>query len=54
MKQMKKILTYAVGATVIAGASAYMAMPKEAKQNLKDMIMNLTKRKKKDDDCCQN
>lgn len=46
MKHMKKALTYAVGAAVIAGASAYFAMPKEARENLKDMMMNLTKRKK--------
>ena len=45
MSKIKKALTYTVGAAVIAMASAYMAMPKEAKQNLKDMMMNLTKGK---------
>ena len=50
MKKLKKAAAYIVGATVIAGASAYFAMPKEARQNLKDMIMNLTKAK----GSCQN
>ena len=46
MNKVKKALTYTVGATVIAAASAYLAMPKEARKNLKDMVMNLTKSKK--------
>ncbi len=46
LNKVKKALTYTVGATVIAAASAYLAMPKEARKNLKDMVMNLTKSKK--------
>lgn len=46
MNKIKKALTYMVGAMVVGGVSAYMAMPKEARQNLKDMIGNLAKGKK--------
>lgn len=37
-----------VGATMIAGASAYMAMPKEAREDLKSLASNLLKRKNSD------
>lgn len=52
MNKFKKAMAYVVGATVIACSSAYFAMPKEARQNLKDMICNLSKKKK--DDCSCN
>ncbi len=38
MNKMKKALTYVVGATVMAGVGAYMAMPKQAKESIKSMI----------------
>ena len=38
-------MAYLVGATVIAGTSAYFAMPKEARKNLRDMISNLSSKK---------
>ena len=37
-----------VGATMIAGASAYMAMPREAREDLKSLASNLLKRKSND------
>lgn len=45
LKKFKKVMAYVVGSMVIAGTSAYLAMPKEARQNLKDMVGNLTKKK---------
>lgn len=45
MKKTKKALAYVVGATVIAGVGAYMAMPKETRENLKNMLGNLSKSK---------
>lgn len=37
-----------IGATMIAGASAYMAMPKETREDLKSLASNLLKRKSSD------
>ena len=37
-----------IGATMIAGASAYMVMPKEAREDLKSLASNLLKRKSSD------
>ena len=37
-----------VGVTMIAGVSAYMAMPKEAREDLKSLASNLLKRKSSD------
>ena len=45
MKGFKKAAAYVVGSMVIAGAGAYFAMPKEAKQNLKEMIGNMANKK---------
>ena len=41
MKGFKKAAAYVVGSMVIAGAGVYFALPKEAKQNVKDFIGNL-------------
>lgn len=43
LNKVKKALTYTVGATVIAAASAYLAMPKEARKNLKGYGYELNK-----------
>lgn len=45
MTKTRKAITYLLGATVIAGAGAYMAMPKETRKNIKDMISNMTMKK---------
>ena len=41
MKGFKKAAAYVVGSMVIAGAGVYFALPKEAKQSVKDFIGNL-------------
>lgn len=52
MKGFKKAAAYVVGSMVIVGAGAYFAMPKEAKQNLKEMIGNMANKKKGSCSCC--
>ena len=51
MKKITKVAAYMVGATMIAGASAYMAMPKEAREDLKSLASNLLKRKQSKPKC---
>ena len=41
----RKAITYLVGATVIASATAYMAMPRDKRQNIKDMLSNMSMKK---------
>lgn len=48
MNKVKKAAAYVIGATVMAGVGAYMAMPKDAKQNLKGMIGSLMKKNSMD------
>ena len=48
MKKITKVAAYMLGATMIAGASAYMAIPKEAREDFKSMCGNLLKRKSSD------
>ncbi len=43
MNKVKKAFTYAVGATVMAGVGAYLAMPKEVRSNIKGMLGNMMK-----------
>lgn len=52
MKGFKKAAAYVVGSMVIAGAGAYFAMPKEAKQNIKEMIGSITGKKMGSCSCC--
>lgn len=48
MKKITKAAAYIVGASMIAGASFYMAMPKDAREDLKSLASNLLKRKSSD------
>jgi cytochrome bd-type quinol oxidase subunit 1 len=48
LKKITKVACYMVGATMIAGASAYMAMSKDARDDLKSLASNLLKRKSSD------
>ena len=51
MEKGKKALAYIVGATVLAGTTAYFTMNKDARKNVKDTINNFTKRKESNIDC---
>ena len=44
MPRTKKVLTYALGATMIAGAAAYLASPESTKHKIKNMIGDMTKK----------
>ena len=48
MNKAKKVLTYALGATMIAGATAYLAMPASTKQKIKNMFSDMTKKMSSD------
>ena len=52
MKGFKKAAAYVVGSMVIAVAGVYFALPKEAKQSVKDFIGNLRSGKKNSCNCC--
>ena len=44
MPRTKKVLTYALGATVIAGTAAYLASPHSTKHKIKNMLGDMTKK----------
>jgi len=52
LKGFKKAAAYVVGSMVIAGAGVYFALPKEAKQSVKDFIGNIGNGKKNSCNCC--
>lgn len=44
MKKITKVASYVLGATMLAGISAYAAMPKEAREDLKNLAGDLLKK----------
>ena len=49
MNKVGKVITYAVGATVIAGASAYLAMPKDTRDMINTKLTDMFKKKNTSD-----
>ena len=45
MNKTGKVITYALGATMLAGAGAYLAMSKEGKAKIHNMVGNIAKKK---------
>ena len=45
MNKTGKIITYALGATMLASAGAYLAMSKEGKAKIHNMVGNIAKKK---------
>ncbi len=46
MKEMKKMAYTMIGGMVVGLTSAYFAMPKNIRQEIKDAVMNMASKKK--------